>query len=133
MYFIIQMIEINYQRLMIDKSAFQNLPEDLRHFIDSPDGLNRDLAVINGFGFSSISPCSAKPNLIELCSFGRPSEDFRLIWYYDIASRDYKMLQTSYPVSTEALSEEDIWVTLRKATSLAQFLEYLDTFRRTDY
>lgn len=124
------MLEKIDQRLSIDHTVIDELSDDLKTFILGHEGLDGTWAKIGYFGFISIGRSKTNPKLVELCSYGRPSEDFCLVWYYDIDRHDYVMFEIPYPLS---MSDAENGIKLKDLATLAQFLEYLQNFDRTCY
>ena len=114
--------------LRTDQSVMDLLSKELKTFLTSSAGLDAKCAVLNKFGFCNISPDSVHPHLIELCSYGRPSEDFRLTWYYDTKSQEYAMFHTPYPSSHPSDISSKDQVELHRASTLALFLDHVNKF-----
>lgn len=115
------------QDLLIDDSMLNQLPQELRSYLTTCDGLNGKCSVINNFGFCSVMQYE-DPSLIELCSYGRPSEDFRYIWCYDTISQVYVLLLTPYPNSTNTTGNCKNQVKLARVTTLEQLLHQISSF-----
>lgn len=116
------------QDLVINESALSQLPEELKSWLTTSAGLHGKCSQMGNFGFCDITFCEDQSR-IELCSYGRPSEDFRFIWCYDTVSKIYIMLQTPYPCCIDETLHFQNQEIIDKVKTLAQLLHHISTFR----